>query len=421
MKIVLLNTFESGGGAAIACKRLQEALNANGAEARMLVRSKTSGDPLTEGMPHRAGMFRFLRERLGIFCRNGFSKRNLFALSTADTGFDLSRHPWVREADIIHLHWINQGFLSLHDIQKLIATGKPVVWTMHDMWPVTAICHHAERCERYTVGCGECPKLNRPAPHDLSYRVGRQKEFLNGSGIRLVPVSRWLQERAGRSSFTGGLASTVIPNTLDTKRFRITGREAARQKLGLTPDDPVIVCGAAKLNDPIKGFTMLRTALGILTERKPEWKERMTLLLFGNIKNDDAFLNDMPVRTRWMGMLPPEEIVTLYNAADATVVPSYYETFGQTLSESMACGTPGVAFDNGGQRDIIGHETDGYLAFPYDCAELAKGIAWAVEHRTEPGMAEKCREKAIRLFAPEAVAQRYINEIYGPALNRDPH
>lgn len=93
--------------------------------------------------------FPILLGAVDYFLCNHLNRKNLFAVSIANTGTDLLGHPLVEEADIIHLHWINQGFLSLRDIERLVKQNKPIVWTMHDMWPCTGICHHARDCESF--------------------------------------------------------------------------------------------------------------------------------------------------------------------------------------------------------------------------------------------------------------------------------
>ena len=138
MKVVLLNTSELTGGAAVAANRLMKALRKSGVEASMLVRDRKTDDPHVVSiddsrMKRRLNFLRFVWERLVILICNLFSRKNLFQVSIANTGTDLSKHPLVQEADVIHLHWINQGFLSLADIRKLINTGKPIVWTLHDL------------------------------------------------------------------------------------------------------------------------------------------------------------------------------------------------------------------------------------------------------------------------------------------------
>ncbi len=138
MNVVILNTAELTGGAAVAANRLMKALNRSGANVSMLVRDQKSRDPRVvsinnSNLREKFNFMRFVWERLVIFLSNHLRRKPLFQVSIANTGTDLSSHPLVQNADVIHLHWINQGFLSLDDIKKLIRIGKPVVWTMHDV------------------------------------------------------------------------------------------------------------------------------------------------------------------------------------------------------------------------------------------------------------------------------------------------
>ena len=163
MRVLIVNTSEQKGGAAIAASRLMHALRAEGVEARMLVRDTDHPSALVHRVHgHWKGRLRFLWERVVIWAANRFTRRNLFKVSIANTGFDITRLPEFQEADVVHLHWINQGFLSLRDLRKILLSGKRVVWTLHDMWPATAICHHAYACEAYHVACHDCPFLAAP-------------------------------------------------------------------------------------------------------------------------------------------------------------------------------------------------------------------------------------------------------------------
>ena len=149
MKILILNTSERTGGAAVAAGRLEKALLRAGISVSKIVRKDT-----------KLNRLRFYWERLIIFLCNGLSRKKLFMVSIANTGEDISSNPLVKEADIIHLHWINQGFLSLNNIKKIVELNKPIVWTMHDMWPCTGICHHAWDCNNFMDECAKCPFLN---------------------------------------------------------------------------------------------------------------------------------------------------------------------------------------------------------------------------------------------------------------------
>jgi glycosyltransferase involved in cell wall biosynthesis len=329
----------------------------------------------------------------------------VFQVSIADTGVDISEHSLVKNADIIHLHWINQGFLSLRDIEKLTRLGKPVIWTMHDMWLCTGICHHAWGCEGFTDTCGNCSFLKSKRRNDLSCRVLKKKGFLSQSGIHVVTVSSWLREMVKKSAVTKGLNVSVIPNVLNASIFAALDKQLMRTKHLLPENKRIILIGAYKLNDPVKGFEYLRRALSILVKKRDD----LFLIMFGEIKNDPSFLSDMPVEYCSMGLLTDASVIAqLYSAADVTVVPSMYETFGQTLIESMACGCPVVSFNNSGQTDIIDHKVNGYLASYKEAEDLAAGIAWVLDNSEKLHLSEACIEKVQDNYTESIVAAKYI-------------
>jgi glycosyltransferase involved in cell wall biosynthesis len=421
MKVLFLSTSERNGGAAIAADRLCSALRKAGIEASMLVRDKDTGNSDVDSiqvswLSRKVNFFRFAWERLIIFLANRYNRKKLFQVSIANTGTDVSEHPLVKEADIIHLHWINQGFLSLADIRKLTGAGKPVVWTMHDMWPCTGICHHAWGCEKFENTCGECPFLGSRKKHDLSYRTQKKKQFLSRSTVQIVTVSSWLKRMAEKSALTRELCITTIPNIVDTSVFfPVDNKPAIREQFSFPRTKKIVLMGAAKINDPIKGFGYLEQALGLLKEKRDD----IFLVLFGEIKNDSSFLSAIPVEFASMGRLSDVSIIArLYAAADVTVVPSSYETFGQTLIESMACGCPVVSFDNSGQTDIIEHKRNGYLAIFQDVNDLATGIEWVLENTEKLNLSDACVKKVKENYSESVVADEYI-KLYADLLNNN--
>lgn len=392
MKIVLVNT-KAPGGAYVACQRLCDALKKQGIDVSFVVIKATK--------------WNFLWERFCIWVNNRFSRKNLFAVSIANTGTDISQLPAIQQADIIHLHWINQGGLSLRNIEQLQALGKPIVWTMHDMWPFTGICHHAHGCTNYSNNCGNCHLLKCPSESDFSSCVLAKKR-VGFSSIHFVAVSTWLQHKAEQSPFVKSVVT--IPNVLDTSVFTIQDKNEARRYYQLPKDKKIILMGAGKLNDPIKGFVYLKEALSKLDN-----PETYCLCVFGGIKKAPHFLDNMPIQTIWLHRsFTSLELAKLYAAADVTVVPSLYETFGQTLSESLSCGTPVVSFDNSGQTDIIIHKQNGYLAQWKNAEDLSQGILYVLSH---PFDAEELRKSAVSRYSESVVAQQY-RQLYQSLLSK---
>mgnify|MGYP000544407329 CR=1 FL=1 len=176
MRVLLINTSERIGGAAIAASRLMESLKNHGIKAKLLVRDKQTDQITVVSLNYNWRMiWKFVWERIVIWKANRFKKENIFAVDIANTGTDITSLPEFQQADVIHLHWINQGMLSLKNIEKILASGKPVVWTMHDMWPCTGICHHARECTAIsrsvaTVLSSTATAAEKTSPTGLSAR-----------------------------------------------------------------------------------------------------------------------------------------------------------------------------------------------------------------------------------------------------------
>ena len=394
MKLLILNTSERTGGAAVAAGRLEKALLQAGISVNKLVRKDTW-----------LNRFRFYWERLIIFLCNGLNRKNLFAVSIANTGENIINNSLVKEADIIHLHWINQGFLSLKEIHALTKLGKPIVWTMHDMWPCTGICHYAWKCKRFVDECGMCQFLKSKKEKDLSYYIWKRKCFFKTSNIQLVAVSSWLVGLAKKSSLTKQLNVKLIPNVIDISVYSPQEKVKVREKYIFPVDKKIVLMGAARLDDPIKGFHFLKQALNILSCDRDD----LFLVLFGRIKNKNFFFEDLSVPYVSMGLLNDNKhIAELYSAADVVVVPSFYETFGQTIIEAMACGCSAVSFDNSGQTDIIDHQVNGYLANYGDVEDLANGIQWVLDHENPQALSTACVKKVQENYSEEVVAKQNI-------------
>ena len=414
MRVLIVNTSEQKGGAAIAASRLMHALRAEGVEARMLVRDTDHPSALVHRVHgHWKGRLRFLWERVVIWAANRFTRRNLFKVSIANTGFDITRLPEFQEADVVHLHWINQGFLSLRDLRKILLSGKRVVWTLHDMWPATAICHHAYACEAYHVVCHDCPFLAAPGRNDLSARVFRQKQRTYGGlhpNLSVVAVSRWLAERVKESALLGEKPRDIIPNTLSLDNFDLLDRTESRRELGLADRRYILLFGAARIDDPIKGFEFLRAAIECLLRRGDYRRDELHLLLFGQIK-DEHLLDDFPISHTALGLVSDTHLISrLYSAANVTVSTSHYETFGQTMVEAQACGCLPLSFDGSGQADIIDHKENGYLAARLDIENLTDGLEWCLGDGQCIDRRD-LREGVLQRYAPSAIARKYI-EVY---------
>lgn len=409
MKILILNTTEHTGGAAVAANRLLRALLRQGVSALMLVRDRATDDPavvsLDQGAVRRwLNFLYFVWERLVIYLCNKLNKRNLFQVSIANTGINIRRTAAFREADVIHIHWINQGFLSLDEIARIIASGKRVVWTLHDLWPATAICHYPGDCVKYRTDCSACPMMSENPLVDLAKRVARRKGKVDWRRVTFVGCSEWIARTARESVWLREARFVSIPNPIDTTLFRPIDRREARQRLGLPEEKRLILFAAAKLSDTRKGATFLLEACRLLAA---EMEGEMEIILMGSDATELSALSPVPVRA--LGYISgAEKLAEAYSCADLFVIPSLEDNLPNTIMEAMACGTPCVGFRTGGIPEMIDHEVNGYVAESRDSADLARGIAWVLRHPEPGNLSVACREKVMRRYQESVVAKKYI-------------
>lgn len=417
MRVLIVNTSERNGGAAVAANRLMEALNNHGVKAKMLVRDKQSDSLTVVGLQGKWWQqWCFLWERLVIFCHLHFSRKHLFELDIANTGTDITRLPEFREADIIHLHWINQGMLSLGIIRKILNSGKPVVWTMHDIWPATAICHLTLGCNKFKTGCHHCKYLpGNGSTRDLSAKIWRRKQhLLDGQSITFVACSRWLEAEAKMSALLNGQKVTNIPNSIDTSIYKVGNRSEARQRLGLPTDKQVILFVSQRVTNLNKGMEYLIEACNQLASQHPEMKETTAVAILGGHAED--VVAELPFEAYPLGYVSEEyRIADVYRAANVFVLPSLSENLPNTIMESMACGIPCVGFKVGGIPEEIDHLKNGYVAAYRNAEDLARGIRWILCEADYDSLSAAAVKKVNRCYSQQSVALKYT-EIYNEAI-----
>ena len=396
----------------MAANRLLRALNKNGVEARMLVLNKTTDSPqvMAVGSKNRKKIA-FLWERLVIYLHNRFSRRNLFGVSIANTGFDITRTPEFQNADVIHLHWINQGFLSLKNLKKILSSGKPVIWTLHDMWPFTGICHYAGECERYTAQCHHCPLLSHGTTKDLSYRTFNKKRKLFANGkVTFVGCSHWMETMARKSLLTQGQNFTNIPNAIDTEVFKPMDKSSVRKKYNLPQDKKLLLFGAMNINDKRKGIDYLIAACKHLSDTYPDLGKEIGIVVFGS--NTAQYASLFPFPCFPLPYINKEsELAEIYSAVDLFVTPSLQDNLPNTIMESMACGTPCVGFNIGGIPEMIDHLSNGYVAKYQSSDDLAEGILFVLNNPDYDQLSTNARTKVLEHYSESVIAKRY-GDIY---------
>ena len=415
MRVLIVNTAERTGGAAIAANRLLHALNHNGVEARMLVRDrKTDADEVVNIPQSLRLKANFLWERGVIWLNNGLSKQNLFQVDIANAGTDITAMPEFQRADVIHLHWVNQGFLSLDNLERIMASGKPVVVTLHDQWYFTGICHYSGGCDKYRTQCEHCPMLKGQGM-DLARRVfNRKRAMYEGRNLTFVGCSRWMADLALQSRLTQGHTVTNIPNAIDTDVFKPIDKQEARRRHQLPTDKKLLLFGAQRITDERKGFRYLTEACEHIAMHHPTLPGQLGVIVLGGDAQSVKEALPLPVYT--VNYLSNEkEIADIYNAADLFVTPSLQDNLPNTIVEAMACGTPCVGFNVGGIPEMITHRQDGYVADYCDSLDFAQGIAWCLNDERQAPLSAAARATALATYGETAVAHRY-QAIYQQAL-----
>ena len=405
--IFLVCTSDLHGGAAVVTYRLMLALRKCGVKASMLVMNKFSNDPDVHVVGNNlCRKLNFIAERGYIFTHNGFNRADLFKVSLANFGFDISRHPLVKNADAVILSWINQGMLSLADIKKLAETGKSFAWVMHDMWCMTGACHHAQECRRYTEHCGNCPYFYKgDKTKDLSYKgISRKKRLFDSvPGLKMVAVSSWLRVRAKESSLLRNRDIHLIPNAFPARDFHITpaGSELPN---GLDISKKLIIMGAARLDDPIKNFPLAISSLNRLTELDPMLAEECQALFFGDLR-DKTLLENLKMSHVHVGPVSERStIIEMYARSAVVLSTSLFETLPGTIIEGMSAGCTPVTTGNGGQRDIVDHGLTGYIVNG-DSEEIARAIIKALK---EPFDREGQHIAIEKRFSDDVIARKFI-------------
>ncbi len=417
MKILHLSTFDTAGGAARAAYRLHQGLRNIDVDSQMLVRAKSSKDKTVIAPKTNLGKIagRFRANLNGLPLRF-YEHPHKNAFSPQWFPENIASQVAAINPDIINLHWISNGYLQIETIPKF---NKPLVWTLMDMWAFTGGCHYTENCHRYTNSCGACPQLNSSKERDLSRSVWERKAKLwKDINLTIVAPTTWMAKCASSSSIFKNFPIEVIPFCLDTETYKPIDKNVARKILNLPQDKQLVLFGAiSATKDRRKGFHLLQSALQKLGQT--EWKQKIELVVFGSSQPEKPV--DLGFNARYLGRLNDDITLALaYSAADVMIVPSIQEAFGQTASESIACGTPVVAFDDTGVADIVEHQKTGYLVKPYETEDLARGIAWVLENKDRhQKLCLRGREKAEQEFTLELQAKRYAS-IYSNIMNDFP-
>ena len=407
MKILHLNSSDISGGAARAAYRINKGLQGIGIDSKMLVQTKLSDNKTVIGPGNKVKKgLALLRSTLDSTFIKIFAGGSKTIFSPALLPFsDIPSQIKFIAPDIVHLHWICGGMLRIEELKQI---NKPIVLTLHDMWAFTGGCHYSDGCVQFQQSCGNCPQLNRSSKNDLSRSIlMRKKKAWAGLDITIVTPSNWLAECAKESSSFGRHRVEIIHNGLDLSLFKPINKTTAREIWDLPINKKLILFGAmSATSDHKKGFDLLYEGIKQSTTK---WSGKAELIVFGASEPESPPVFGLPVH--YLGRLHDDvSLSLLYAAADVMVVPSRQDNLPNTVMESLACGTPVVAFDIGGMSDMIDHQINGYLAKPFAISDLSAGINWVLSGDNRYNeLSIKVREKAVACFDIKKVAVQYAD------------
>ena len=415
LRVLTVNVSDSSGGAARAAYRIHKATIEAGIDGRFLVKNKSLNDPNVlsvqsfDSFSSFKAPFRWLQHKINNKLQQARwrpypNRQNVFMSDLR--GSSLHGALQKIQYDILHLHWINLRFVDIEDLAKIT---KPIVWTLHDCWPFTGVCHYFYDCTRYKQSCGSCPHLASNNEKDLSHKVWQKKmEVFSKLNIHVVCPSNWLAQAARESTIFKQFPVSVIPNPLDTDFFVPGSKIDACKVLSISPEKRYILYGAMNaIKDRNKGFAELKSCLQYY-EKQFDAKD-IEVLTFGSNEKAQFELNH--IRTTDLGLLNDQQLRAAYRASDVMVTPSLSENLSNIIMESLSCGTPVVAFNIGGNSDMIDHKLNGYLAEPYNPQDLAAGIAWCLENNTSGELSRRAQNNVEENYSMERVGEMYV-ELY---------
>jgi glycosyltransferase involved in cell wall biosynthesis len=391
LNILFVNTHQSSGGAARAAFRCFGGMHA----------LYPNVGYMSLFSDHFAPFFYGLKEK-------GLSGKLARRLSVLDR-LQLLKYPQRKRSIFSPAFWANPCRIRLSEF----SLGVPVVWTLHDEWAFTGGCHYTNDCDRYIMQCGQCPELSSQDDEDISNRLLLRKlDAYSKTNITVVAPSRWMADQAKRSSLFANKRIEVIPNGLDTDTFAPKDRCISRASIGIDSKDPILLFGAHLISDKRKGGDLLAAALRLINFP-------CILLVFGEGEIDTG--GSSYVKVRRLGCVSDDaQLAQMYSTASAFICPSRIDNLPNTVAEAMACGVPCIGFNVGGISEMIDHKLNGWLAAPFDSADLASGIDWVVNHRNHELLRAAAREKALTEYNLSIMSKRY-KVLYDELLAMENH
>ena len=311
------------------------------------------------------------------------SPRSTFTIGLL--GFDITKLNEYKNADIIHLHWLNQGFINLTSLSKI---NKPVIWTLRDMWAFTGGSHYNIDFEKYEKSF-----------FSKKFKIFKKKCY--NDNFQFVAISDWLKKEAKNSLVLKDRDVSKIDNNIDLSKFTFIPKNEAKNKLNIFTQKKIILFGANNPQIKRKGWDIFIDTLKKLD------KSKYYLSIFGNFWSN-KILDEIGIEYKNFGFIKDKKKLNyLYSSSDIFVASSIQEAFGKTWAESLACGTPFVCFANTAAAGIIKHKIDGYIVNELNSNQLKDGIDWLIENLNKIKDKNDLRKIAEK-FDTKKIAEEYI-------------
>lgn len=402
MRILFINYADAGGGTPVAMHRIADALaRHHGAVNHFIVARRTTGRPDVYGM--RGFYGRIIEEALDRLSRRFGADGLCFPFS----GPAIRRMTAALKPDRIILNNLHGGYFPLSLLPEL-ARIAPLYWAVHDLWPLTGHCMAPLDCDRWRIGCGDCPHLDTPPSlgRDTTKRLAEKKRRLyDEAKPTFIAATRWVEDILRRSPLTAHHRIARIPHIIPPDQFAPRDRNEARRRFKLPETGIVLLFAAEHLDNPLKGGELLRDILQRLDGQLTA-PVHFVASGKGRLPFPTRFRNIM---THTFGYLPAADLPYLYSAADILLFPSQAETFGLTPLDATLCGAVPMVFGVGPMSENIVDGTTGVVIPAFDTAFFAAKVASLIndaDARTRLSAAG--REHIKKEFAPEKVAKSYF-------------
>ena len=394
MNILQINTIDKKGGAAKVASSLKQELGKRGHTTSVFVGRKYSDENNIKLLNDVRSVSGKVRRKLAYWLANDID------IFSSD---HILKTPEFKNADIVHCHNLHSNYFNLVTLEKM-ATIKPVVWTFHDMWPITAHCAHSFDGKLKKSGFFSCPSLDIYPPiawHNEKYLENKKAKIYSNSNFHIVTPSKWLAEKIGQSILKNKPLS-VIYNGIDTNIFKPLRSDLnkLRSDLGLPTDKKIILSVVKKRDDPWKGWPFI-------VEIAEQFKDSKDIIFIniGRIAGDGSNLLGIPP-------VSEEEILAkYYSAADILLYPSIADNCPLVVLEAMTCGLPVVSFNTGGIPELVEHKTNGYIAEYKNTNDLKVGIEYLLNLSSQEieKMGKDSITKIKSSFTLDKMAGQYIN------------